>query len=231
MSKQIKMTSPDGVTLYTSGKYVEDDIHVTNGLPTYSGENENGEVVGTVVTKLAEAQGSYKYIFYKLNLNSFDGIYEYSDTENANDLSHFFYGYAGNFIPNVNTNNITSGEQIFGDCTYLIKIDMSYYNSSGGFNQMCSYCSRLKAVIIRSFGEKYVLTSNSFHKSYSMLGETHATYNPNGEQGYVYVPRDMIATLQSATNWSILQFRALEDYTKDGTTTGEFDDAKAGLTL
>ena len=28
MSKQIKMTSKNGVTLYTGGKYVADDIHV-----------------------------------------------------------------------------------------------------------------------------------------------------------------------------------------------------------
>jgi hypothetical protein len=41
----------------------------------------------------------------------------------------------------------------------------------------------------------------------------------------------MIDTLSSATNWSAFatQFRALEDYTKDGTTTGEFDDEKAGI--
>lgn len=42
--------------------------------------------------------------------------------------------------------------------------------------------------------------------------------------GYIYVPRDLIATYEAATNWSTYagQFRALEDYTDDGTTSGEF---------
>lgn len=58
-------------------------------------------------------------------------------------------------------------------------------------------------------------------------------YATNGAGGaYVYVPRDLISTYQSATNWATLyaahsdMFRALEDYTVDGTTTGDFDESK-----
>jgi len=42
--------------------------------------------------------------------------------------------------------------------------------------------------------------------------------------GYIYVPRDLISSYESATNWSrhAGQFRAIEDYTDDGTLTGEF---------
>lgn len=58
-------------------------------------------------------------------------------------------------------------------------------------------------------------------------------YATNGAGGaYVYVPRDLISSYQAATNWATLyaahndMFRALEDYTVDGTTTGEFDETK-----
>lgn len=57
-------------------------------------------------------------------------------------------------------------------------------------------------------------------------------YATNGAGGaYIYVPRDLISSYQAATNWATLyaahpdMFRPLEDYTVDGTTTGEFDEA------
>lgn len=46
--------------------------------------------------------------------------------------------------------------------------------------------------------------------------------------GYVYVPRDLVDTYKTATNWVnyATQFRALEDYTVDGTITGALDETK-----
>lgn len=46
--------------------------------------------------------------------------------------------------------------------------------------------------------------------------------------GYIYVPRALVDTYKAATNWSTIadQFRALEDYTVDGTITGELDESK-----
>lgn len=46
--------------------------------------------------------------------------------------------------------------------------------------------------------------------------------------GYIYVPRALVDSYKAATNWSTYatQFRALEDYTVDGTTTGELDESK-----
>jgi len=46
--------------------------------------------------------------------------------------------------------------------------------------------------------------------------------------GYIYVPAALIEEYKSATNWSTYatQFRALEDYTVDGTITGELDETK-----
>ncbi len=46
--------------------------------------------------------------------------------------------------------------------------------------------------------------------------------------GFIYVPRALVDSYKAATNWSTYanQFRALEDYTVDGTITGELDESK-----
>ena len=46
--------------------------------------------------------------------------------------------------------------------------------------------------------------------------------------GYIYVPSALLEDYKAATNWSEFasQFRALEDYTVDGTITGELDETK-----
>lgn len=46
--------------------------------------------------------------------------------------------------------------------------------------------------------------------------------------GYIYVPSALVDTYKAASNWSTYaaQFRALEDYTVDGTTTGALDETK-----
>ena len=51
-------------------------------------------------------------------------------------------------------------------------------------------------------------------------------------KGHVYVPAALIPSYQTATNWKTIHaasaatFRALEDYTVDGTITGELDESK-----
>lgn len=51
--------------------------------------------------------------------------------------------------------------------------------------------------------------------------------------GYIYVPRASLSLYQSATNWSTYadQFRAIEDYTLDGTLGSELDLEKMGVVL
>ena len=45
---------------------------------------------------------------------------------------------------------------------------------------------------------------------------------------YIYVPKALIEDYKADTAWSVYadQFRALEDYTVDGTITGELDESK-----
>jgi hypothetical protein len=72
-------------------------------------------------------------------------------------------------------------------------------------------CDKLKAILLRS--ETIV---------YANRAELAPTLD-NGT-GYIYVPRSLIEDYKVATNWSThaAQFRALEDYTIDGTVAGDF---------
>ena len=79
-------------------------------------------------------------------------------------------------------------------------------------------CSALKALILRSETICVAQTSTTTFQSSGIANGT----------GYVYVPRALVESYKVATNWSTYaaQFRALEDYTVDGTITGELDETK-----
>ena len=89
----------------------------------------------------------------------------------------------------------------------------------------------LTALILRS---ETVVRRNTVATDLSTLYHFHGTknsdFNPNGDKdGYVYVPSALVESYKVATNWSVFEsdrFRALEDWTVDGTITGELDLAK-----
>lgn len=78
-------------------------------------------------------------------------------------------------------------------------------------------CLSLTALIIRGSSVGVLVNTNAFQ----------ATPIASGT-GYIYVPAALIDSYKIATNWSTFanQLRALEDYTVDGTVTGELDTTK-----
>lgn len=110
----------------------------------------------------------------------------------------------------------------FDGSTNLTLIDLRSLITLGDHH--LNACSSLTTIVLNSS----VLTTLS-----NLNALTSTKYATTGSGGaYVYVPRDLIASYQAATNWATLyaahadMFRALEDYTVDGTTTGEFDETK-----
>lgn len=101
----------------------------------------------------------------------------------------------------------------FRDAKKLKYLDLKNYNFSteGATNQAFSGIGT-RYLIIRSFLDNYILGSNS-KMPYNMK---------------ILVPREWIETLKSATNWSSHgdYIFAIEDYTIDGTTTGELDESQ-----
>lgn len=115
----------------------------------------------------------------------------------------------------------------FFDCMRLESVDNSKATSIA--SQAFAYCSSLKAVILRSESLCKLSNKDAFNYCYHILGTQNGSYNPNGSKdGYFYVPSALVNSYKSATNWSTYasQFRALEDYTVDGTITGELDPNK-----
>lgn len=104
----------------------------------------------------------------------------------------------------------------FKSCFALTKIDLPLVNNIGG--EVFYGCSKLVSVMLRNTETVCSLYStNAFTNTPIKTGT-----------GYIYVPSALIEEYKVATNWSTYanQFRALEDYTVDGTITGTLDENK-----
>lgn len=106
----------------------------------------------------------------------------------------------------------------FGNCSMLEVVDFSP-NGTGCIEYSAFYRASIKALVLR--GEE---TTPWRLNDVSAFDTTPIA---NGE-GYIYVPKGTIEAYKVATNWTVYadQFRALEDYTVDGTITGELDSTK-----
>jgi hypothetical protein len=123
-----------------------------------------------------------------------------------------------------NCSNLTSANfpsvtalsmNVFLRCSNLRCVDLASVLVTFG-NGVFSNCTNLEALILRGNRVSAV--------NYSSLGGSAI----EAGTGYIYVPRDLVESYKTASYWSTYanQFRALEDYTVDGTTTGELDPTK-----
>lgn len=118
------------------------------------------------------------------------------------------------------------GQRVFQMCYKVPSIDLPKVTSIAAY---AFYdCRFLTAVILRSETMCTLSATTAFSNAYHFTGQT-APQNPDGlKDGYIYVPSALVEDYKVATNWSTYatQFRALEDYTIDGTITGELDPSK-----
>ena len=98
----------------------------------------------------------------------------------------------------------------FGYCSSLTTVDLHAATQIG--NYAFDGCTALKALIIRT----------------GQVCSLGADLGYGTDSCYIYVPRALVNDYKAATNWAQYadKFRALEDYTVDGTTTGELDTTK-----
>lgn len=121
----------------------------------------------------------------------------------------------------------TVGDRAFSECYSLTRIDLP--SATRIYSSAFLHCTTLVSLILRLETKCVLSNTSAFKYCYHMLGTTDSTYNPDGlHDGYIYVPRALVESYQSDSVWgsSTLQFRALEDYTVDGTITGELDETK-----
>lgn len=119
------------------------------------------------------------------------------------------------------------GKNAFSGCAALTVVD--FYLQLGFGVQIFGDCNSLKSLVLRSETMCTLGSASAFMNCYHYHGTVNSTYNPDGlKDGYIYVPRALVEDYKAETNWSTFstQFRALEDYTVDGTITGELDETK-----
>lgn len=125
------------------------------------------------------------------------------------------FSYCGK-LANVNVPMAkTIGQGAFYRDSALKTIDLPVATSI--YREAFDSCGSLTAVILRSETVCTLLNEGAFYNMPVHSGT-----------GYIYVPSALVDTYKSATNWSryATQFRALEDYTVDGTITGKLDESK-----
>lgn len=112
---------------------------------------------------------------------------------------------------------LSAGEYLLASSTKVAEIDVSSFGRLSNA-QLIGYCYALKTLIMRADFITECTMSNAIYSNCPIAQGT----------GYIYVPKALVESYKVATNWTKYanQFRALEDYTVDGTTTGELDASK-----
>lgn len=139
-------------------------------------------------------------------------------------------------ITEIADNIVTSiGYRAFSDCSSLISAKFVSATSIG--NYAFDSCSKLEKA---DFGSVASIGTSVFASCAALIAlilrknalctiasDLYGTAIENGN-GYIYVPAALVDSYKEASKWSTYatQFRALEDYTVDGTLTGELDETK-----
>lgn len=137
------------------------------------------------------------------------------DLPNVTTIGLYAFYSCANLVTVKMASLLTVNNYAFQNCTDLVTADFASATKIN--NAALQGCSSLTALILRA---------NSIC---SLVAATVLNNTPiKSGTGYIYVPRSRVGSYKSTTNWSTYanQFRALEDYTVDGTTTGELDETK-----
>ena len=107
------------------------------------------------------------------------------------------------------------GDHAFNSCSALKSADLIAVTELG--TGAFGYCTSLISLLLRS---ETMCSYDGYLQSSSI----------ESGSGYVYVPAALVDTYKAASGWKnhANQFRALEDYTVDGTITGALDPNKTG---
>ena len=130
-------------------------------------------------------------------------------------------------ISNISLPSLTemTGQNNFNSCQQLEWADLGSVDKIKAYTFL--HCSALVYIFLRKSDGVTVNDGAQCFGNTPFVGGGTA-----GLTGTAFVPSALISTYQAATNWATLYsggtcvFKALEDYTLDGTTTGEINWAK-----
>lgn len=179
--------------------------------------------IGVQFRSLFDNAGTWKISFPNLTTIGVQYFFTsaYEPTQSSLQLVEFPKLTKSSYQP---LNGLKDGIKVFdmlGSSTNKIPSD-----SDGLFNKYSGTAPNFEAWIIRqSDGVQPIATDAKI-----VCGRGSKISNGTG---YIYVPSALISDYEAATNWASLagQFRAIEDYTVDGTLTGDMDYDKMGVTF
>ena len=147
------------------------------------------------------------------------------NTHNVETIGNGAFAYNTSLTQFIAPRLIELNSKVFYQCTSLESVDFTDITMIGGTT--FGLCRSLIALVLRSESHTCVLGSTDILDGcYHFTGEVNSKYNPKGlKNGYILVPSSRLPYYKDATNWNVFssQFRALEDYTDDGTVTGEIN--------
>jgi hypothetical protein len=154
-----------------------------------------------------------------------DGTITSIDLPNVTRIGKYAFNYCTN-LKSINLPNVTSvGEYAFNRCTglgkgYILDFPKLETICESAFNYCLTYCGHF---VIRKTDGLVKLEGG-----YYQFGGYNVV-----KPSYFYFPKSLLSQYKTADVWkiyydasSVYQFRALEDYTVDGTVTGELDKSK-----
>lgn len=147
--------------------------------------------------RLANAQSVGNY-----NFADCDAL-ESVDLPNVTDTVGTYFCYSCSNLTSVNLPKVAGlNNYAFQSSAKIEVIDLPNVTSIGNYS--FRYCSKLTTVILRKTDAICTLGGSSAFVSTLIASGT----------GYIYVPKALIETYKTATNWSKYanQFRAIEDY-------------------
>jgi hypothetical protein len=169
-----------------------------------------------------------KNTLIQLLMRRFSGVYVDSSIQAPSSTSvqkRSLLNESPNMTALVLKNAKVISSQTINDRSYIKIVDL--YKATTLVTNRTFYCSRLRAIFLRNSS---VVSNATATGSAACLYQMHSNLK-------VLVPRSLIESYQTATNWATLyasypdMFGAVEDYTEDGTLEGDFDAEKLGIEI
>lgn len=177
-----------------------------------------------------------------VDLQYFDGILSDTTTTVVNNRITNLreYALANSSVRSVSFENVvTLGERVFNVCADLSDVNFpraevieayAFFRTISLKILRLPSCLEIGASALSSSGIETLILGSG--KVCALLNTSALNSTPiANKKGYIYVPKSLVDSYKTATNWTKYanQFRAIEDYTVDGTLNGEMDWEKMGV--